>query len=689
MLHRRKHAALRSSRKPSSGKRPRRQNSETLLEALFRSTAGATGEIFFRSLVLELATLFKVHAAFVARITDPTHAKILALCEQGKVHEGPLLTVALSPCADILNAGIPTFCPRGARKKYPEEQLLQNLHIESYFGVPLNASSGVPLGVMIMLHTKPLTKTVPSPSLLMIIASRAAAELERLDMEDQRLDSEFRMRAIIDAAPFGAHLYELQDDGRLVFVGGNRSADRILGIRHHELVGKTIEEAFPGLEKEGIPEAYRKVASTGMPFETELVSYEQGQIAGAFEVHAFKTSQAHVSVFFRDVTERRKAERLAEEASRVKTTLLTNISHEFRTPITGILGLASLLHEEISAAAHRQMLEGITTSASRLHTTLDEIFSLAQLTSGEIQPRKISITPLSVLTRVRNHFAEAAQRKGLTLTLNPVEAGVRVVGDEELVADIVSYLVDNAIKYTNNGGITITVTSSAEHDADRCVIAVQDSGIGIAREHQETIFEEFKQISEGYGREFEGTGLGLAIARRMARMMGGTLSVESSPGNGSTFLLALPGSRTPIPFRETPPPGSPESTSSGTQPRVLIVEDNFINTMVMQKFLSGVCATDHARNARAAIDMALKNGYDAIVMDINLGAGMNGIEATQEIRKIPGYQGTPIVAVTGYTLAGDRERILSQGLTHYLPKPFDRNEIVEVVASALVRKNPL
>jgi len=684
-----KHSPLRTSGRRPSRKQSLRQKSETLLEALFRSTAGATGETFFRSLVLELSTLFKVHSAFVARLTDPAHAKVLALCENGNVREGPTLTVSLSPCADVLNAGIPTFCIRDARRKYPEDQLLQDAHIESYFGVPLNASNGIPLGVILMMHTKPLAKNPPSASLLAIIASRAAAELERLEMEDQRLESEFRMRAIIDAAPFGAHLYELQNDDRLVFIGGNRSADRILGIRHHELVGKTIEEAFPGLQKQGIPTAYRRVASTGTAFETDLVSYEQGQIAGAFEVHAFQTALNHVSVFFRDVTERRKAEKLAKEASRVKTTLLTNISHEFRTPITGILGLASLLHDEIPTPAHREMLDAITTSASRLHTTLDEILTLAQLTSGEIQPGKTAFAPGSVLTRVRNHFADAAKRKGLSLTLLPTNDSVNIIADEKLVGDIVGYLVDNAIKYTDQGGISITATEIQEHNAVRCLIAVQDSGIGIAPEFHETIFQEFKQISEGYGRQFEGNGLGLTIARRMARMLEGTLSVASAPGKGSTFLLALPAVRAATHSPDTTPTAPAESIPSGTTPRVLIVEDNFINKMVMQKFLSGVCATDHARDAQTAIDMAQKNGYDAIVMDINLGAGMNGIEATQEIRKIPGYQGTPIVAVTGYTLAGDRERILSQGLTHYLPKPFDRNEIVDVVASALVRTKPL
>jgi signal transduction histidine kinase/CheY-like chemotaxis protein len=677
--------ARKQGRTPSRKRRATVQR-EPLLEALIRSTADTTGQTFFRRLVDELAHRLNVRAAIVSRHFEPSHITILASSEYTRSLEGTAVSVAEAPCHEMILTGQPLICPKNARKKYPAAKILDNFHIDGLIGIPLVAATGRMLGAILLLHNKPISGSAASLTALTLVASRAAAELERMESEEQRLESEFRMREIIEAAPFGAHLYALQHDGTLVFVGGNRSADRILGVRHHDLVGMTIEEAFPGLVSQGIPDSYRDVARTGSPFECDFISYTHGQISGVFEVHAFQTSKDNVCSFFRDITERRKAELRAEEASRVKTSLLRNISHEFRTPITGILGIASLLHDETQNESQHHLLDCITASAARLHTTLDAILKLAQLISGEMRPATVPIDPTAICARIQERYTAAATQKGISLTIVAPKDGVAILGDADFVLHAVGYLVDNGIKYTSAGGVTVRVETTMQGTTLHCVFSIQDTGIGIAPEHQEDIFEEFKQASEGYSRQFEGSGLGLAIARRMIWMMNGTIDLASSPGSGSTFFVSLPATIAAEHLSPTAPPSAIESAEAEKRPRVLIVEDNFINEMVMQNFLSGVCTSDHARNARTAIDMAQQNWYDAIIMDINLGAGMSGIEATQEIRKIPGYQSTPIVAVTGYTLAGDRERILSQGLTHYLPKPFDRKEIVDIVSTALFSK---
>jgi signal transduction histidine kinase/CheY-like chemotaxis protein len=656
---------------------------EPLLESLIRSTADTTGHAFFRRLVDELTSRLNVRAAIVFRIIDPSLISILASSEHTRAYEGTVLPIAEAPCHEMIQTGQPLVCPRNARKKYPAAKLLDEFHIEGLIGIPLAASTGRMLGSILLMHNKPLIGKAGSLIPLTLVASRAAAELERMESEEQRLESEFRMRGIIEAAPFGSHMYTLLENGALVFVGGNRSADRILGVRHHDLIGMTIEEAFPGLVDQGIPDSYRNVARTGAPFETDFISYTHGQISGVFEVHAFQTSKDNMCSFFRDITERRKAELRAEEASRVKTSLLRNISHEFRTPITGILGITSLLHADLLSESQHRMLDCITASAARLHTTLDAILKLAQLISGEMRPTTTPIDPTTICTRIHERYEAAAAQKRISLTVVPPIEGVAILGDEDFVLHALGYLVDNGIKYTSSGGVTLRAEKTVQNGGVHCVFSVQDTGIGIAPEHQEDIFEEFKQASEGYSRQYEGSGLGLAIARRMIWMMNGTIDLASSPGAGSTFFVSLPGTAAPEHLSRPMPAPAIEVPEAERKPRVLIVEDNFINEMVIQNFLSGVCTSDHARNARTAIDMAQQNGYDAIIMDINLGAGMSGIEATQEIRRIPGYQSTPIVAVTGYTLAGDRERILSQGLTHYLPKPFDRKEIVDIVSTAL------
>jgi PAS domain S-box-containing protein len=221
--------------------------------------------------------------------------------------------------------------------------------------------------------------------------------------------------------------------------------------------------------------------------------------------------------------------------------------------------------------------------------------------------------------------------------------------------------------------------------AGHCCIDVHDTGMGIPAEKQETIFEEFRQVSEGASRSFEGTGLGLTVARKMARLLGGTLTVASAPGEGSTFSLWL------LRAEGAPPVPSPEprpvhfSREPGTGPLdVLIVEDNFINKAVMADALKSICRTEHARNGPTAIRMAREKRYQAILMDINLGAPPDGIQTTQEIRRIPGYEAIPIIAVTGYTLPDERDQLMSHGLSMYLPKPFDKAELQDVVKRALL-----
>jgi CheY-like chemotaxis protein/nitrogen-specific signal transduction histidine kinase len=685
-MDRSKTRSARTRTRASSHKRRATVKNEPLLESLIRSTADTTGRTFFRRLADELAHRLHIRAAIVSRLSEPAHISILASSEHTQAHEGTAVPITEALFRDIILSGQPLVCPKHARRKYPNAKILDEFHVEGLIGIPLASSTDRMLGAVLLLHNKPLRVTAALLTPLTLVASRAAAELERMEIEEQRMESEYRMREIVDAAPFGAHLYTLQENGELVFVGGNHSADLILGVKHHELIGLKIEEAFPGLADQGIPDAYRTVARAGTPFERDFISYTHGQISGVFEVHAFQTSPHNMCAFFRDITERRKAELHAEEASRVKTSLLRNISHEFRTPITGILGITSLLRSELHDMSHHHMLDGIAISAKRLHTTLDAILKLAQLISGEMRPARVPIDPEAVCLKLQQRFAAIAAQKGITLTVAPPRGDAAILGDEEFVLHALGYLVDNGVKYTASGGVTVRTDMTLQGNDTHCVFTVQDTGIGIAPEYQELIFEEFKQASEGYSRQFEGSGLGLAIARRMIWLMNGTIDLVSSPGSGSTFFVSLPATAAPEQLPPPSPPSAIETPDVEEKPRVLIVEDNFINEMVMQNFLSGVCTSDHASNARSAIDMAQTIGYAAIIMDINLGAGMSGIEATQEIRKIPGYQSIPIIAITGYTLAGDRERILSQGLTHYLPKPFDRKEIVEIVSSALYSK---
>ena len=267
-----------------------------------------------------------------------------------------------------------------------------------------------------------------------------------------------------------------------------------------------------------------------------------------------------------------------------------------------------------------------------------------------------------------------------------------VLVDEKLFNQILSNLIDNAIKYTEKGGISIEIKPETRDEQAFVNISIIDTGIGINENLHEFVFDEFRQASEGVNRNFEGNGLGLTLARKMARLMGGDIEMQSQSAKGSIFTIRLPqyleeNAADNISFanifsEDLPLPSKTVQTIKG-KPHVLIVEDNAINVEVLEMFLSGLCITTHSKNGEQALKCASEQKFDAIIMDINLGIGLNGIETTKHLRKINGYENTPVVAITGYAMSSDRDQLLSEGLDYYLAKPIDKCELVELMGSIL------
>ncbi len=377
----------------------------------------------------------------------------------------------------------------------------------------------------------------------------------------------------------------------------------------------------------------------------------------------------------------------AEESDRLKSSLLANMSHEFRTPMTGILGFAEMIYNESESSDIKQMGAYILTSAKRLMNTLDAMIKLSEIESGlsnsDLNQEQVELNTL-ILSCISDSVFKAS-RKNLPIEFRKADP-LYVVLDPNYTKQILNHLLDNAIKFTQQGEIRINTGIQTISGTEMLVISVSDTGIGIPSEYHQTIFHEFRQVSEGLGRHHEGSGLGLTIAGKIADLLGGTITLNSEPGRGSTFNLCLPY----IPW--TPGVESPKTIlhpfSQNLQdyslsleknlPEILLVEDNDVNIQLVMAYLRGICKVDYAMYGLKAVQMSKVNSYRLILMDINLGAGMDGLETAREIRKIPGYQNTPIVAVTGFTLLGERDRLLEGGCTHYIPKPFDKNSLVEL-----------
>lgn len=394
-----------------------------------------------------------------------------------------------------------------------------------------------------------------------------------------------------------------------------------------------------------------------------------------------------------DVTKKKQAEedlirakKTDEESSRLKSALLQNMSHEFRTPMNGILGFSEFLFEELADEESRTKAEYILSSGKRLQQTLESIMFYAQLESG-INLKPLTINVAETIRSVSEKIRKQAEDKELTLIVQ-TEDPLIFESDAMLIERILRELLDNAVKFTCLGGITVTAGYTDE--SHRIIqVRVKDTGIGIPQEKHALIFEEFRQAEEGYNRPYEGSGLGLSIVSKSIKILNGEFSLESNWGNGSTFTVSFPiawhqeGGEIAQKMSETLSPPLTLPTGKRT-PSILLVEDNDANVELVRLFTRGHFNLDVAKDGESAITLVKQNQYDGILMDIHLGHGMDGIDVITLIRKIPSYVTTPIIAVTGYTFRNEKEFITSKGANHYLEKPFTKQQLLETLAKGLM-----
>jgi len=400
-----------------------------------------------------------------------------------------------------------------------------------------------------------------------------------------------------------------------------------------------------------------------------------------------------------DITEKKKmieeliiAKEKAEEMNRLKSNFLANMSHELRTPLNGILGYSDLLSTTIIDAEELEMIKGINHSAKRLSETLNFILDLSEAETGKmsVNLKEISIVPL--ILELIDSFSILAEQRRLKISSTIKKQVVIAKLDEHLFKRIIYNLLDNAIKFTKEGGIQVEVgieDDKLKANGQKLFIKIIDSGIGIPTDKIEVIFEEFRQASEGISRNYEGTGLGLTIAKKAAELMEGTIHVESKVGVGSTFIVEFPLLSAADELTEKTSfidakiiDAKPEDTTAA-KPLILCVEDDYLNRNMISMFLKNICNVDTAEDGETAVKMASQKKYEAFLVDINLGEGINGMETVQQILKDSRYKSTPMIAVTAYATVKEKEEFLSRGCTHYLLKPFRRNEIVALVSSVL------
>ena len=378
----------------------------------------------------------------------------------------------------------------------------------------------------------------------------------------------------------------------------------------------------------------------------------------------------------------------AEAASRAKSEFLALMNHELRTPLHAVISYSNLLQETSPNSEQKEYIEAVHQSGENLFVIVDHILNLSQFEAGRMQLYPEVVAASIPLSRAMEAIGKAASDKALSLEIHihsAVETMVEI--DPYRVQQILTNIFDNAIKFTNAGGITAsTVVQSHATGAD-LIYEISDTGIGIDKEHQESIFLPFFQSDTSSTRTYGGTGLGLAICRQLLTEMGGSISVESVPGEGSTFQITIPTRVTETGGTEELKPLDREGPIADKS-LILLVEDHPVNQKLAKTMLTKIgYKFKLATNGAEAMRILKQETFSLVLMDIQMPV-MDGIEATKMIRKsMPTDQQPVIIAMTANTTDKDREHCLDAGMNDFLAKPVKKMQL-EAMLTKWLRPAP-
>ena len=518
--------------------------------------------------------------------------------------------------------------------------------------------------------------------------------------------SEALLRAVIGTAVDGIMVIDEEGMVRLY----NAACVELFGYGPEDVVGRNVSMLMPAHHREnhdGYLAAYKETGKArviGIGREVTAQRKDGSEFPILLSVgEAWHNDTRFFVGIVHDITEQKQSEErlrvakeAAESASRAKSDFLAVMSHEVRTPLHGILATTSLLKRaQLSDTEHRYA-QTIQNSGETLLDIVDSILDLARVEAGAMEVKRARFLPRELLDSVELLWESRVQEKGLDY-FTRIDPGVPsvLIGDIDRIREILNNLVNNAVKFTEEGYVAVKLSydAPAENDEDRHArlrFEVSDSGVGIVPEDQARLFGRFEQGDTSLTRKHGGSGLGLAICKELAALLGGEIGVSSRPGKGSRFWFSVScwvpkETGLPIPagrlFSSEPMMISDVVMTDVAPINVLVAEDCATNQMIIRDILEyNGHSVDIVPNGREAIDAALSGKYQLIFMDVRM-PDVDGLQATTKIRQaMNGAPRVPIVALTAHAMSGDRDQCLAAGMDDYISKPFTIAQITEVIA---------
>jgi PAS domain S-box-containing protein len=534
----------------------------------------------------------------------------------------------------------------------------------------------------------------------------------------ERKKAEERFRLVVESAP--SAMVMVGEEGKIVLV--NAQTEKLFGYSRRELLGHTVEmlvpERFRGKHPGYRQSFFSQPQTRAMGAGRDLFGLRKDGTEVPVEIglNPIRTPEgSFVLAAIVDITERKKAEQERVDLDRAKTVFFSNVSHEFRTPLTLLLGpLEDLLKDEGRCGAEeRGKLAVIQRNALRLLKLVNTLLDFSRIEAGRVQATYEPVDLASVTAELASVFRSAIERAGLRYTVDCPPVGDTVYVDREMWEKIVFNLISNALKFTLRGEIAVRLRRAG----DRVELAVRDTGSGIPPEEVPRLFERFYRVRNVHARTQEGTGIGLALVQELAKLHGGTVRVSSEPGKGSTFTVTLPLGMGHLPAgrvgaaRAEAPPGHgaaayleelrqwvpesreqqlskpegaprPPSGDESGRPRIILAEDNADMRDYLARLLREHWSVEAFPNGDLALEAARARVPDLVLSDV-LMPGMDGFEFLRELRKNPLTRTVPVVLLSAR--AGEEARVegLHAGADDYLIKPFTAKELVARVQSNL------